>query len=74
MNYVITYRNKLGFSNPPDNTIVEIKFMEGLKFYILIDNCIDNENILEAYFPTYKKALEYLVNNFPTYKIKCEPQ
>ena len=44
---------------------VKIKYMEGLKYYILWDNCPHMDNIIKAYFTTKVKAEKYAnENNF----------
>jgi hypothetical protein len=47
--------------------LVKIKYMEGLKYYILWVNCPHKDNIIKAYFKSKKEALEYVTNN--NYKI-----
>ena len=44
----LTYRESFGFSNPPKGTMLNIKYCEGLKFYIVWDHCPDGENIIEG--------------------------
>jgi hypothetical protein len=58
-----SYREKFGLKNPPPGSSVCIKFMDGLKFYILWVDCLDLENVIQFNFSTKSKALEYINKN-----------
>lgn len=55
----MTYRECFGLENPPKGTVLKIKFAEGLKWYLLWEDCTDPENIIEGWFSTSNKARKY---------------
>jgi len=54
-----TYRSKFGLPDPPEGTFLKLKFMEGIKYYLLWEDCPDNENIVAGWFTSKAKALEF---------------
>ena len=54
-----SYRQSFGLDNPPKNSLVKIKFLEGLKYFVVWLDCPDLENVVEMNFTTKNKALEY---------------
>lgn len=63
MNYNTSYRQKLGYQNPPKGTELQVKYMEGLKWYLHWNNCTDGEDIVQGWFSTAKKAIKYANEN-----------
>ena len=58
-----SYREKFGLKNPPPGSNVCVKFMDGLKFYILWGDCPDLENVIQYNFTNKSKALDYINKN-----------
>lgn len=54
-----TYREEFGLQNPPPGTQLEISFMEGIQFYLIWNECPDDENIIQGWFPSRGKAESY---------------
>lgn len=42
---------------------VRIKYMEGLKYYILWVNCPHKDNVIKGHFLSKKKAEQYCIDN-----------
>lgn len=58
-----SYRQKKGFDNPPPGTILRVKYMEGVKWYLLWEECPDGESIVEGWINSAHKAFEYAKQN-----------
>lgn len=52
-----TYRQSFDLDNPAPGTKVQIKYLEGLKWYILWVECPDGENIIQGWISTKAKAV-----------------
>jgi hypothetical protein len=59
----LTYRECFGFENPPTGTKLNINHHEGIGFYIVWNECPDNENIIEGWFKTRNQAEAYLTSH-----------
>lgn len=56
----MTYRECFGFENPPKGTKLDIDHAEGIGFFIVWNDCPDNENIIEGWFSKRTEASNYL--------------
>jgi hypothetical protein len=57
-----SYREFMGFRNPPAGTEVVIKYDAGIKFFIWWPECPkenDGEDIIEGWFSSKKAAVKY---------------
>lgn len=59
----VSYRQQFGLDKPPKGTILSLKYMEGLKWYLHWENCQDGEDIVQARFNTSAKARKYASEN-----------
>ena len=57
-----SYREKFGKSLPPAGTHVQIKYLEGVQFYIVWILCPDGEDILYRSLKSKASAIE-IANN-----------
>ncbi len=58
-----SYRESFGLDNPPKGTALKLKYAEGVRYYLLWIGCPDNENIVQAWFPSKASALKYAKDN-----------
>lgn len=59
----ISYRQKMGLDNPSAGTDLNLRYMEGLKWYLHWGKCPDKENIVQGWFSTAEKARKYAKEN-----------
>jgi len=59
----VSYRQRFGLDNPPKGTILRLKYMAGLKWYLHWEDCPDGEDIVQGWFGTAKKAKTYAQEN-----------
>lgn len=55
----ITYREQMGYSNPPAGTELKIEHLPGVEWYLLWPSCPDQENIVAGWFGSKSKALAF---------------
>jgi hypothetical protein len=55
----MNYRTRFGLQDPEPNKHVRIAFMQGLDWYLVWENCPDNENILATGFSSKESAEAY---------------
>ena len=59
-----SYREYFGLLNPPEGTVLRLKYMKGVKWYLLWEDCPeDGEDIVEGWFGTADKAKSYAKKN-----------
>jgi hypothetical protein len=56
----MTYRECFGFKNPPKGTKLDIDHSEGIGFFIVWNDCPDDENIIEGWFKKRDEAVSYV--------------
>ncbi|MDX1902552.1 MAG: hypothetical protein SFU27_00215 [Thermonemataceae bacterium] len=59
----VSYRQRFGLDNPPKGTLLKLKYMEGLKWYLHWESCQDGEDIVQGWFSTASKARKYANEN-----------
>jgi hypothetical protein len=59
----VSYRQRLGLNNPPKGTVLKLKYMEGLRWYLHWEECTDGEDIVQGWFGTASKARKYANEN-----------
>lgn len=66
----ITYRECFNYKNPSKGERVEIKYMQGIGFYIFYPNCPDSFDIIEGWFSNRKKAIDFALKNGWAFKAR----
>ena len=59
----VSYRQRFGLDNPPKGTVLNLKYMEGLSWYLHWVKCPDGEDIVQGWFGTASKARKYANEN-----------
>jgi hypothetical protein len=59
----VSYRQRFGLDNPPKDTVLNLKYMEGLKWYLCWAECPDCQNIVQGWFGTASEARKYANEN-----------
>jgi hypothetical protein len=59
----VSYRQQLGLDNPPKKTLLKLKYMEGVRWYLHWEDCQDGEDIVQGWFGTSSKARKYANEN-----------
>lgn len=58
-----SYRQMFGLDNPPAGTRLKLKYMDGIDWYLLWEDCPDDENIVQGWFKSKGKAQLYAKEN-----------
>lgn len=59
----VSYRQRFGLNNPPEGTVLKLKYLEGVNWFLCWVECPDNEDIIQGWFSTASKAREYASKN-----------
>lgn len=59
----VSYRQRFGLDNPPEWTILKLKYLEGINWYLHWAECPDGEDIVQGWFGTASKARKYANKN-----------
>lgn len=59
----VSYRQRFGLDNPPKGTVLKLKYMEGINWYLNWVECPDGEDIIQGWFSTDSKARKYASEN-----------
>jgi hypothetical protein len=59
----VSYRQRFGLDNPPKGTVLKLKYMQGLSWYLHWEECTDGEDIIQGWFGTASKARKYASEN-----------
>jgi len=59
----VSYRQRFGLDNPPKGTVLKLKYMEGISWYLHWVECSDGEDIVQGWFSTASKARKYANEN-----------
>ncbi len=59
----VSYRQRFGLDNPPKGTVLKLKYMEGINWYLHWVECPDGEDIVQGWFGTASEARKYANEN-----------
>lgn len=59
----VSYRQRFGLDNPPKGTVLKLKYMEGINWYLHWAECPDGEDIVQGWFSTASEARKYANKN-----------
>jgi hypothetical protein len=59
----VSYRQRFGLDNPPKGTVLKLKYMEGINWYLHWVECLDGEDIVQGWFGTAYEARKYANEN-----------
>ena len=59
----VSYRQRFGKDNPPQGTVLKLKYLEGINWYLHWAECPDGEDIIQGWFGKASKARKYANKN-----------